>query len=99
MITLRDAVIHPLIPVEPHVLLGAKGLSLSLILTILVLDFFWFLTFLLQSLFLCGLSTALRDAAEGGNPVFWRAAGDKWVCQQWAPGHLYSVPDPVHHSC
>lgn len=32
-------VIHPLISVEPHVLLGAKGLSLSLILTILVLDF------------------------------------------------------------
>lgn len=47
--------------------------------------------------FLCGFPTALRDAAEGGNPIHRWAAGDKWGCKQWGPCHIYSLPDPVHH--
>lgn len=49
--------------------------------------------------FLRGLSTDLRDAAEGGNLVRRWASGDKWGCKQRQPCHVYSLPDPVHFSC
>lgn len=81
---------------EPPAVTAGKGLSISSIPRILVLctllDFY-------HDSFLWGLYTDLGDAAEGGNPICRRAAGDKWGCEQWEPCHIYSLPDPVHHSC
>lgn len=57
-----------------------QGLSLSLILTILVLDLPASVPFSLWSLH------SSQDAAEGRNPVSWWAAGDKWICP--SSGHL-----------